>query len=77
MNTELVESPWMKIKSEIQTVWNQITGDELEQSRGHLMSLTAVIQEKYDHEKDEVIEKLQHIFAKFGQSTDDIAQDFK
>jgi uncharacterized protein YjbJ (UPF0337 family) len=77
MNPNQVEEPWHQIKSEILSVWNQITGDDLELTRGHFMSITGLIQEKYVHEKDVVTEKLLQIFRKFGQSTESIQVQFE
>jgi uncharacterized protein YjbJ (UPF0337 family) len=77
MNSNMLGGQWKQIKGEIRTAWSQITGDELEQSRGQFMSITGLIQEKYGHEKEEVVKKLQSIFHKFGQTTEDIKAELK
>ncbi len=75
MSSDMLESTWKDIKKDIMTIWSQITADELEQSRGQMMSISRLIEKKYDHEKEEIIEKLKSVFKKFGQTTEDIKNE--
>ncbi len=77
MNSDMQETPWKDIKKDIMTIWSQITADELEQSRGQMMSISGLIEQKYDHQKEEIIQKLTTIFKKFGQSTEDIKKEIE
>ena len=66
MSSDMLESTWKDIKKDIMTIWSQITADELEQSRGQMMSISRLIEKKYDHEKEEIIEKLIHRIIQFS-----------
>ena len=77
MNKDLMNGKWTEIKGEIRKMWGDITGDELEQSKGNLTSISGLIQQKYGHKKEEVSAKLDGIMARFNNKTEDVKNDMK
>ncbi len=77
MNKDLMNGKWTEIKGEIRKMWGDVTGDELEQSKGNLTSISGLIQQKYGHKKEEVSAKLDGIMARFSDKTEDVKNDMK
>ena len=75
MNEQTIKGKWNEIKGEIQKTWGDITGDELESTKGNLKSIGGILQQKYGYKKDEVRSRLDSIAAKFGQKIDDWKED--
>lgn len=71
MNNDIMNGKWTEIKGEIKKMWGDLTGDELEQSKGNMTSISGLIQQRYGHKKEDVSAKLDGIMARFGQKTED------
>lgn len=56
---------WTEVKGEIRKMWGNITGDELEQTKGDMTSISGLIQQRYGHTKEEVSAKLGDLAARF------------
>lgn len=67
---------WNEIKGEIRKVWGNITGDELEQSKGNLTSISGLIQQRYGQKKEDISLELNNIMSKFGHKTEDLKKSF-
>ena len=70
MNDSIAKGKWTEIKGEIQKAWGNLTGDDLEKTKGNLKSISGLIEQKYGHKKDDISSKLDGIMAKFGQKAD-------
>ncbi|MBL7543297.1 MAG: CsbD family protein [Bdellovibrionaceae bacterium] len=77
MNQDIMQGKWKEIKGEIRKVWGNITGDELEQTKGDLTSISGIIQQKYGQKKEEVSGKLDSIMGRFQADYQDKKEDFK
>jgi hypothetical protein len=63
---------WHEIKNEIKKVWGDLSPEELDQTNYDIHAIKKLIHEKYDQEKNEVLEKLLFIFKKFGPTAEQI-----
>ena len=77
MNEQILKGKWKEIKGEIQKTWGQLTGDELEQAKGNVKSISGLIQQRYGHSQDEVSGKLNSIFDRFQDAGNEAAEDIK
>lgn len=77
LNEETVKGKWNEIKGEILTQWGKMSNDELDKSSGNLVSIAGLIQQRYGAKKEEVQEKLNSIFAKFSEKTEEVKNNLK
>ena len=70
MNSDLIKGNWKQLKGEIQKAWGNITGDELEQTKGDLKSIAGIIQQKYGMAKEDASRRL----AEMAERTSDSAK---
>jgi len=70
MDNNVLSGKWKEIKGEIQKAWGNITGDELERTKGDLKSISGLIQQKYGHKKDEISGRLHEIVGRFDAPVD-------
>ncbi len=75
MNEQILKGKWNEIKGEIQKSWGDITGDELESTKGNLKAIGGILQQKYGHKKEEVRSRLDSIAAKFDQKLEEWKDD--
>ncbi len=69
MNQDVIQGKWSEIKGEIRKAWGNVTGDELEQAKGNLDSISGIIQQRYGQRKEDVSEKLNNIVQRFKEAT--------
>ena len=60
MNPNIFSGKWKEIKGEIAKSWGKITDDELEQTKGDLVKIAGLIQQKYGETQESVKERLNH-----------------
>lgn len=81
MNQDVVKGKWAEIKGEIRKMWGNVTGDELEETKGDLQAISGIIQQRYGYKKDDVGMKLDGIVARFKEGarnkTDKLKEDLK
>lgn len=75
MNQNVMSGKWTEIKGEIRKMWGDVTGDELEKSKGNLTSIAGLIQQKYGHKKEEISAQLDGIVSRFGEKKEDLKRD--
>ena len=77
MNQDIMNGKWKEIKGEIRKMWGNVTGDELEQVKGDMTSISGLIQQRYGHKKEEVSEKLSDLAARFKTKFEAPQDDLK
>lgn len=77
MNEDIAKGKWKELKGEIQKAWGNITGDELEQTKGDLKSIAGIIQQKYGVAKDEASLKLNEMANRSSTSLHEKSEDLK
>lgn len=75
MNQDVINGKWNEIKGEIRRIWGDVTGDELEKSKGNLTSIAGIIQQRYGQKKEDVSLKLDQIISRFDEKKDELKRD--
>lgn len=71
MNQSQIAGKWKEIKGEIRKAWGKLTDDEVEQTKGNMESISGLIQQKYGLTKEQASEKLNGVYSKFDNATED------
>lgn len=77
MNEQTLKGKWKEIKGEIQRVWGNLTGDELDKAEGDMKSIAGIIQQKYGAKKEEVSTRLNEIVDRYGSKLSNKTEDAK
>ncbi|MBY0316935.1 MAG: CsbD family protein [Bdellovibrionales bacterium] len=77
MNQDQAKGKWQEIKGEIRKAWGNITGDDLEQTKGSMEAIGGLIVQKYGSKKEEVSQSLKDIFEKFEKKSVEVSDHVK
>lgn len=81
MNEDIMQGKWKEVKGAIRRVWGDITGNELEETKGNVTEIAGLIQQKYGHKKEDVTHRLNTIMSHVGndlrESTEEVKRDLK
>lgn len=58
---EFLEEKWEAIRSQLNSVWHDLTDTDLEKIRGSVKDTVTFLKAKYGLKEEEIIEKLEHI----------------
>lgn len=72
MNSDLLKGKWTEIKGEIQKTWGNLTGDDLEKTKGDMTAVGGLLQQKYGMAKEDASSKLSEIYGRFQEKKDDV-----
>lgn len=76
-NKDQIMGKWTEIKGDLRKTWGNITDDEFERTKGDVQSITGLIQQKYGESKENLKDKVDHIFNSYSQSRSSVAEDIK
>lgn len=77
MNQDILQGKWKEIKGEIHKAWGNVTGDDLEKTKGNIESIKGVLLQKYGTKKEEISQSLKEIFERFDTKSADVSQKIK
>ena len=77
MNNDTVKGKWTEIKGEILNAWGKLTEDELDQTKGNLLSIAGLIRQHYGEAKEDISNKLSDMFNKQGQAVTEKTEEVK
>ncbi|MBC7420059.1 MAG: CsbD family protein [Bdellovibrio sp.] len=72
MNNDLLKGKWTEIKGEIQKTWGNLTGDDLEKTKGDMTAVGGLLQQKYGMAKEDASAKLSSIYDRFQNKKDEV-----
>ena len=56
MNADELKGKWMQFKGDLKQQWGKFTDDDLQQIEGNYDKFLGKVQERYGHNKDELME---------------------
>lgn len=68
MNQDVLKGKWNEIKGEIRKTWGNLTGDEIEKTKGDFKSIQGLIQQKYGDSQDSISQRLGRIVDGYAES---------
>ena len=70
LNQEQIKAKWKEIKGGVRNIWENVTDEELDQTKGNLRAVPQIVLEKYNESPDSVNEKLERLMESFDNDTD-------
>lgn len=67
MNQDVIKGKWLEVKGEIQKTWGELTGDDLDRTKGDAKSIAGLLQQKYGFAKEEAERKLSDLYSRFDE----------
>lgn len=77
INQQTVSGKWLEIKGEVQKAWGKITADDLEKTKGDLVAIGGLIQQKYGETQEVYSKKLGDIVSKFEEKKEKVLEKVK
>ncbi|AGH94590.1 CsbD family protein [Pseudobdellovibrio exovorus] len=70
MNTQIAKGKWTQIKGEIMKAWGKLTDDELEQTKGDMVKVAGLVQQKYGETQESVRDRINDFLKSVKTDTD-------
>jgi len=77
INDNLLKGKWTEIKGDIQKAWGNLTGDELDKTKGDATAVAGLVQQKYGIAQEEARTKVNDLFIKYSGADKDISTKTK
>lgn len=65
-----IKGKWLEIKGAIRNVWSKISDEELDGTKGNLLAVASLVQDKYGQSRDTIKEDLENLMDSFDNPTD-------
>lgn len=72
-----VQGKWLEIKGEVLKSWGKLTSDDLDQTKGDMMAIGGLIQQKYGEAQESYDKKLSGIFSRYQDKKEDSLENVK
>lgn len=63
MNENIAKGKWNEVKGKLQRAWGDLTGDELEATKGDFNSISGLLQKKYGLAQEDARSKLNQLIG--------------
>jgi uncharacterized protein YjbJ (UPF0337 family) len=77
LNENKTKGKWLEIKGEVLKVWEKLTDDDLEKTKGDIKSISGLIQQKYGDAQKDYAKKLTGIFKNIEAKKDEVVDQVK
>ncbi len=77
MNDSIVKGKWDEFKGELQKLWGDVTGDDLEKTQGNVKAIGGVLQQKYGNEKEGYMDKFNDLVKKYSAVAAEKTEEIK
>jgi uncharacterized protein YjbJ (UPF0337 family) len=67
--SNIPETDWKKVKTEIQKKWSQLSSDELEKTHGDVSKISSLVQKRLGLAKNDAETKLDDVIERCGTAT--------
>lgn len=67
MSQQSVKENWDRIKSQVQSKWNNLTAEEIESTHGDAKAMSELLQRKYGISESEALEQFQIFYSNFEE----------
>jgi len=77
MNDSIVKGKWDEFKGEIQKLWGDVTGDDLEKTQGNVKAIGGMLEQKYGAKKESYMEKFNDLVKKYSSVAAEKSEELK
>ena len=77
LNENAMKGKWTEIKGEIQKTWGKLTDNELEETKGDVLAIKGLLQQRYGETQKVVAKKISDVFKKFEVTKDQTMETIK
>lgn len=77
MSDSIIQGKWDEFKGEVQRLWGEISGDDLERTKGNVKSIGGLLEQKYGKKKEEYRQKFDDLVSRYSDRAADATQGVK
>lgn len=77
MNNDMMKGKWTELKGEVLNKWGKLTSDELDETKGNVVAIAGLIQQRYGEAKEAISDRLHEIFGSAKEALHNVIDDAK
>ena len=77
MNNDTVKGKWTELKGEVLNKWGKLTSDELDETKGNLVAIAGLIQQRYGDAKEAISDSLHEMFGTAKEAIENLVENTK